>query len=205
MARRNVSENEIMSKIDALTLKEAKGAPSVSVRNYTKFIAHKLRKNREGIISCKEQIRNLESLTRRMHSELSDGNKELKKLKKNIVQSDVLNAQLELNIISQMKRNNAHKSRISLLKKKKKDINKAKGIINSDIDYMQTRVPMIRHNVQESEEKYYKLIGAKDKLHSEMLKFKRDRRDLEHHLTHTKRSHDLLKSQMQNFVVGLGP
>ncbi|GAB64767.1 hypothetical protein PCYB_031800, partial [Plasmodium cynomolgi strain B] len=158
----NALENEIINKINALNLKETKSAPSVNVKNYTKFIAHKLRKNREGIISCKEQIRNLEFQTRRMHNELSDGNKELKKLKKNIVKSDMLNAQLELNIMTQMKRNNAHKSRISFLKKKM-DINKAKGIINSDINYMETRATMIKHNVEESEEKYNRLVDAKDK------------------------------------------
>lgn len=205
MARSNVSENEIISKIKTITLKEGKNTPSVSVKNYTKFIAHKLRKNRDGIISCKDQIRNLELLTRRMHSELSDGNRELKKLKKNIVKSDMLNGQLELDIMTQMRRNNAHKSRISLLKKKKMSINKAKGIISSDIDYMETRVTLMKHNVEESEKKYYKLVGAKDKLHNEMVKFKKDRRDLQHHLKHTKKNHDLLKNQMQNFVVNMVP
>ncbi|KJP87040.1 hypothetical protein AK88_03324 [Plasmodium fragile] len=205
MARINVSENEIISKMKAINLKEAKSPPSLSVKNYTKSIAHKLKKNREGIISCKEQIRNLEVLTRRMHRELSDGNKELKKLKKNIEKSDVLNAQLELNIMTQMKRNNAHNSMISLLKKKKIGINKTKGIIDSDINYMETRITMMKNNVEESEKKYYKLVGAKDKLHNEMLKFKKDRRDLQNHLNHTKRNHNLLKNQMQNFIVNMGP
>ncbi|CAA9986512.1 conserved Plasmodium protein, unknown function [Plasmodium knowlesi strain H] len=205
MARSSVSENEIIRKINAIKLKDGKSPPSVSVKNYTKIIAHKLRKNREGIISCKEQIRNLEFLTNRMHTELSHGNKELKKLKKNIIKSDMLNAQLELNIMTQMRKNNSHTSRISFLKKKKMNINKEKGIIDSDINYMETRVTMIKQNVEENEKKYYKLIGAKDKLHNEMLKFKKDRKDLQHHLNHTKRNHDLLKNQMQNFIVNMGP
>ncbi|GAW79282.1 hypothetical protein, conserved [Plasmodium gonderi] len=199
MVRRNVSENEVIKKIDAINLKEAKGA-SVSMNNYTNLMTHKLRKNREGIIWCIERIGNLEGLTRKMNKELANGNKELKKLTKNIIKFDMLNSQLENSIISEMNKDNAYKTRISILKKKQVGIKKAQGIINSDINYMETRINMMKEQVDENVKKYYKLVSAKDKMHNEMIKFKKDRKILQQHLKNTKKNHQILKNQMQNFV-----
>ncbi|SBS80240.1 conserved Plasmodium protein, unknown function [Plasmodium ovale] len=200
--RLNMWENEIISKIESINLKEVKEA-SASMNNYTNFISLKLKKSREGIIYSIHRKKHLEDVTKKLNKELSEGNKELRKLEKGIKKLDKDNSNVQNNIITEMNKNNAYKSRLFILKKNKIRITKAQDIIDKDINYMQTRINMMKENVDENSKKYYKLVHNNDKMHKEMERFKKDRKNLQLHLKNTKRNHQVLKNKMQNFVLNL--
>ncbi|SBT31179.1 conserved Plasmodium protein, unknown function [Plasmodium ovale wallikeri] len=200
--RLNMWENEIISKIESINLKEVKEA-SASMNNYTNFISLKLKKSREGIIYSIHRKKHLEDVTKKLNKELLEGNKELQKLEKGIKKLDKDNSNVQNNIITEMNKNNAYKSRLFILKKNKIRITKAQDIIDKDINYMQTRINMMKENVDENSKKYYKLVNNNDKMHKEMERFKKDRRNLQLHLKNTKRNHQVLKNKMQNFVLNL--
>ncbi|SBT70389.1 conserved Plasmodium protein, unknown function [Plasmodium malariae] len=200
--RQNVSENEIINKIDSINLKDVKEV-SVNMNNYTNFISLKLKKNREGIINSIHRIKQLEAMTKKLNKELSDGNKELKKLEKNIKQFDEENSYLEDNIASEISKNNAYKSRISILKKNKHKMSKAQEIIDNDINYMKSRINIMKENVDQNSKKYHKLVNDKDKMHKEMEKFKKDRKYLQLHLKSSRKNHEILKNKMQTVVLNM--
>ncbi|KEG01722.1 conserved Plasmodium protein, unknown function [Plasmodium vinckei vinckei] len=194
-----VSENEIMNKIESINLKEVKDASSY-MNNYTNFLSLKLRKNRGGIIYTVERIKNLEAITKKLNKELSENNKELKKLEKSITNFSGINESLENNIITEINRNKAYKSRLFQLKKNKTKLIKAQENIDKDIIYMESRISMMRENVEKNNNKYNKLLNNKNKMHEEMEKFKKGRTNLQLQLKHTRKNHEILKNKMQTFV-----
>ncbi|SCM03836.1 conserved Plasmodium protein, unknown function [Plasmodium chabaudi chabaudi] len=194
-----VSENEIMNKIESINLKEVKDASSY-MNNYTNFLSLKLRKNRGGIIYTVERIKNLEAITKKLNKELSENNKELKKLEKSITNFSRINEGLENNIITEINRNKAYKSRLFQLKKNKIKLIKAQENIDKDIIYMESRINMMRENVEKNNNKYNKLLNNKNKMHEEMEKFKKGRTNLQLQLKHTRKNHEILKNKMQTFV-----
>ncbi|CRG98590.1 conserved Plasmodium protein, unknown function [Plasmodium relictum] len=197
-----VSENEIIEKIDSINLKEVKDA-SVSMNYYTNFLSVKFKKNREGIIYSIQRIKYLEGILKKLNKELSEGNKELEKLEKCISDSDKINSQLEKEIKEEINKGNMYKSRASLLKKNKMRIIKAQDIIEKDINYMETRINMMKEYVDMNRKKFHKAVNDKDKMHEEMEKFKKERKFLQHHLKNTRKDHELLKNKMQNFVLNM--
>ncbi|CAD2090016.1 conserved Plasmodium protein, unknown function [Plasmodium vinckei lentum] len=194
-----VSEKEIMNKIESINLKEVKDASSY-MNNYTNFLSLKLRKNRGGIIYTVERIKNLEAITKKLNKELSENNKELKKLEKSITNFSRINENLENNIITEINRNKAYKSRLFQLKKNKIKLRKAQEDIDKDIIYMESRISMMRENVEQNNNKYNKLLSNKNKMHEEMEKFKKGRTNLQLQLKHTRKNHEILKNKMQTFV-----
>ncbi|SCM01936.1 conserved Plasmodium protein, unknown function [Plasmodium chabaudi chabaudi] len=194
-----VSENEIMNKIESINLKEVKDASSY-MNNYTNFLSLKLRKNRGGIIYTVDRIKNLEAITKKLNKELSENNKELKKLEKSITNFSRINEGLENNIITEINRNKAYKSRLFQLKKNKIKLIKAQENIDKDIIYMESRINMMRENVEKNNNKYNKLLNNKNKMHEEMEKFKKGRTNLQLQLKHTRKNHEILKNKMQTFV-----
>ncbi|CDU84933.1 hypothetical protein YYC_03209 [Plasmodium yoelii 17X] len=194
-----VSENEIMNKIESINLKEVKDASSY-MNNYTNFLSLKLRKNRGGIIYTVERIKNLEAITKKLNKELSENNKELKKLEKSITNFSRINEDLENNIITEINRNKAYKSRLFQLKKNKIKLRKTQENVDKDIIYMESRINMMRENVEQNNNKYNKLLNTKNKMHDEMEKFKKGRTNLQLQLKNTRKNHEILKNKMQTFV-----
>ncbi|KYO02812.1 hypothetical protein PGSY75_0410500 [Plasmodium gaboni] len=198
--RHKISENEIINKIDSINLKEVKDA-SACMNNYTNFISIKLKKNREGIIHSIQRIKHLEGVTKKLNKELSEGNKELEKLEKNIKELEETNNTLENDIKAQMNKGNLYKSRLALLKKNKVRISKAQEIIDNDIIYMKSRINIMRENADKNNQKFDKIVSQKDKMHQEMERFKKDRKNLQLNLKNTRKNHEFLKNKMQNLVL----
>lgn len=192
-------KSDEQEELKEITLKDTKNG-ILSMNNYIAHYTLKIRKSREGIISCLKKIQIETEELSKLEKRESEIKKELKELHVYVINAGKHNKMLDMVLNKEKDRSQIFDAQMIILRRNKHKMLKLQETVREEMNFMNCSTDKMKDRKNESLKKYDKVVINKHKLNDDNKKLKKEIICLQDHLQNYP-SYKVIKNQIQSLAM----
>lgn len=191
-------KSDEQEELKEITLKDTKHG-KLSMNNYMAYYTLKIRKSREGIISCLKKIQIEREELSKLEKRESEIKKELKELHVYVSNAGKHNKMLDMVLNKEKDRSQIFDAQMIILRRNKHKMLKLQETVREEMNFMNCSTDKMKDRKNESLKKYDKVVVNKHKLNDDNEKLKKEIICLQDHLQNYP-NYKVIKNQIQSLA-----